>query len=68
MATETRLKTVTIQADGACEGNPGPGGWAALLRYGQHARELTGSEAATTNPEGFRDMGLQAAIASDCGG
>jgi ribonuclease HI len=35
--------------DGACRGNPGPGGWAALLLAGQHEREISGAEAATTN-------------------
>ncbi len=43
------MKKVTIYTDGACQGNPGPGGWAALLRYGQHERVLTGSAAETTN-------------------
>jgi ribonuclease HI len=41
---------VDIYTDGACSGNPGPGGWGALLRYGAHERELCGGEAtATTN-------------------
>ncbi|PXY19718.1 ribonuclease HI [Prauserella muralis] len=39
---------VEIYTDGACSGNPGPGGWGALLRYGRHERELYGSEPATT--------------------
>ena len=43
------LKSVTIHTDGACEGNPGPGGWAAVLAYGQHRREISGGELATTN-------------------
>lgn len=60
MATGTQLKSVTIHTDGACEGNPGPGGWAALLRYGQRTRELVGGEPATTNNR----MELQAAIAA----
>ena len=42
-------KTVTIYTDGACSGNPGPGGWGAILRYGEHTRELSGGEAHTTN-------------------
>lgn len=42
-------KKVTIYTDGACEGNPGPGGWAAVLLYGPHRREITGASAATTN-------------------
>jgi ribonuclease HI len=40
---------VEIFTDGACSGNPGPGGWAALLRYGDVERELSGGEPATTN-------------------
>jgi len=40
---------VEIYTDGACRGNPGPGGWGALLVSGQHRRELWGGEAATTN-------------------
>ena len=40
---------VEIYTDGACKGNPGPGGWGALLRYGEHERELFGGEAQTTN-------------------
>ncbi|MBW8808718.1 MAG: ribonuclease HI [Lysobacter sp.] len=42
-------KTVSIHTDGACLGNPGPGGWAALLRYKGHERELSGGEPDTTN-------------------
>ena len=42
-------KTVTIYTDGACSGNPGPGGWAAVLQYGDQERVLTGAEAETTN-------------------
>jgi ribonuclease HI len=53
-------KKITIYTDGACDGNPRPGGWAALLRYGAHMRELAGSEPATTNNR----MELQAAIAA----
>jgi ribonuclease HI len=40
---------VTIYTDGACSGNPGPGGWAALLRFGRHEKELSGSAKETTN-------------------
>ena len=40
---------VRIYTDGACKGNPGPGGWGALLRAGAHERELFGGERATTN-------------------
>jgi len=41
--------SVVIYTDGACKGNPGPGGWGALLRSGAHERELFGGEAHTTN-------------------
>ena len=40
---------IEIYTDGACRGNPGPGGWAATLSLGEHFRELSGAEAATTN-------------------
>jgi ribonuclease HI len=43
------LTRVDIFTDGACSGNPGPGGWAAILRSGQHEREIFGGETATTN-------------------
>ena len=43
------LKAVDIFTDGACSGNPGPGGWAAILRYGQHELEISGSMPQTTN-------------------
>ena len=49
---------VTIYTDGACKGNPGPGGWGALLRSGPHEKELFGGEAVTTNNR----MELQAVI------
>jgi ribonuclease HI len=49
---------VTIYTDGACRGNPGPGGWGALLRYGRHEREISGGEVETTNNR----MELQAAL------
>lgn len=42
-------ETIDIYTDGACKGNPGPGGWGALLRWGGRERELFGGEAATTN-------------------
>ncbi len=52
-------KIVDIWTDGACSGNPGPGGWGAVLRYGDHQKELHGGEAgATTNNR----MELMAAI------
>lgn len=43
------MKKVIIYTDGACSGNPGPGGWAALLMYGERSMELSGYEAHTTN-------------------
>lgn len=49
---------VEAYTDGACRGNPGPGGWGVLLRYGDHERELYGAEANTTNNR----MELMAAI------
>ncbi len=51
-------KVVDIFTDGACSGNPGPGGWGVLLRYDGHEKELHGGEAATTNNR----MELMAAI------
>ena len=51
-------KTVEIYTDGACSGNPGPGGWGVVLRYGEHEKELFGGEADTTNNR----MELMAAI------
>ncbi|MEP3420498.1 MAG: ribonuclease HI [Erythrobacter sp.] len=52
------MKNVEIFTDGACKGNPGPGGWGALLRKGDHEKELCGGEADTTNNR----MELKAAI------
>lgn len=49
---------VEIWTDGGCKPNPGPGGWAAILRFGAHEKELSGAEAATTNNR----MELTAAI------
>ena len=43
------MKTVSIYTDGACSGNPGPGGWGAILRYQGVEKELSGGEAMTTN-------------------
>lgn len=45
----TERPYVEIFTDGACSGNPGPGGWAALLRYNGHEKEISGGEAQTTN-------------------
>jgi ribonuclease HI len=52
------VKKVRVITDGACLGNPGPGGWAAILRYNEHKKELWGSEPHTTNNR----MELRAAI------
>jgi ribonuclease HI len=54
------VKPVTIYTDGACRGNPGPGGWGALLRYNGHEKLLKGGETPTTNNR----MELMAAIAA----
>ncbi len=51
-------KPVEIFTDGACRGNPGPGGWGALLRFGDHEKQLWGGEPSTTNNR----MELMAAI------
>jgi ribonuclease HI len=52
------MKNVTLHSDGACEGNPGSGGWATILTYQQHSREISGGIPATTNNR----MELQAAV------
>ena len=52
------MKQVVLYTDGACSGNPGPGGWGAILCYKEHKRELSGGEAETTNNR----MELTAAI------
>ena len=54
----TELPEVEIFTDGACKGNPGPGGWGAILRFGGKERELSGGESPTTNNR----MELMAAI------
>lgn len=43
------MKKVTVYTDGSCSGNPGPGGWGAVLMYGKHILELSGGEPSTTN-------------------
>ena len=43
------MKTVTLYTDGACSGNPGPGGWGAILEFMGHEKELSGGEENTTN-------------------
>lgn len=55
--TPTR-KQVQLITDGACLGNPGPGGWACILRYGEHTKEMYGAEKQTTNNR----MELKAAV------
>ena len=58
MGTFRDMSEVEIFTDGACRGNPGPGGWGVLLRYGGHEKELYGGDAETTNNR----MELMAAI------
>jgi ribonuclease HI len=58
--TAERRPSVVIYTDGACSGNPGPGGWGAILMSGTHRKELCGGEAGTTNNR----MELMAAIES----
>jgi ribonuclease HI len=55
-----KAKSVEVFTDGACSGNPGPGGWGAILRYGGHEKELKGGEPHTTNNR----MELMAAISA----
>lgn len=52
------MKKIVIHTDGGCKGNPGPGGWAAVLEYGTRLKEISGGEPATTNNR----MELRAAI------
>lgn len=52
------MKQLEIFTDGACKGNPGPGGWGAVIRYGKHEKEISGGEPDTTNNR----MELSAAI------
>lgn len=54
------MKQVTIYTDGACSGNPGPGGWGCVLMYGQHKKEMSGGEPQTTNNR----MEIQAALSA----
>ena len=46
------MKQVTIYTDGACSGNPGPGGWGAVLLYGSHRKEISGGERRLVPAEG----------------
>jgi ribonuclease HI len=56
----SRSTPVVIYTDGACSGNPGPGGWAAILTFGDRCKEISGGDAETTNNR----MELMAAIAA----
>lgn len=58
MGKELIMKKVTIYTDGACSGNPGDGGWGAILKYGKHEKEISGFQENTTNNQ----MELKAAI------
>jgi ribonuclease HI len=49
MSEDRVLKKVEVFTDGACKGNPGPGGWGAILRMGPHEKEMSGSDPQTTN-------------------
>jgi len=60
MQTQKAAGRVTIHTDGACSGNPGPGGWGAILEFGDHKKELSGGEPHTTNNR----MELMGAIAA----
>ncbi|CFX60616.1 ribonuclease HI, degrades RNA of DNA-RNA hybrids [Candidatus Filomicrobium marinum] len=57
---KTSMPSVVIYTDGACSGNPGPGGWGAILMSGEHRKELSGGEAQSTNNR----MELMAAISA----
>ena len=59
-STDDKPEKIEIFTDGACSGNPGPGGWGAILRWRDHERELSGGEVQTTNNR----MELMAAIVS----
>ncbi len=58
MQSQDSLPAVELFSDGACRGNPGPGGWAVLLRYGDHEKLLSGAASLTTNNR----MELRAAL------
>ena len=62
------MKKVRLITDGACSGNPGPGGWAAILRYNQHKKEIFGSEPHTTNNRMEMTAAIRglAALKEDC--
>ena len=52
------MKEVTIYTDGACSGNPGPGGWGTVLIYGEHKKEISGAKRETTNNEIYKNLTL----------
>lgn len=54
------MKQVEIFTDGACKGNPGPGGWGAIVRYGTHEKEISGGDPATTNNRMEMSAAIQA--------
>lgn len=57
------MKSVIVYTDGACSGNPGPGGWGAILKYGNKKKEMSGGEAETTNNR-MELMGVIAALSA----
>ena len=57
------MKTVTVYTDGACSGNPGPGGWCAILEYQGHEKMLSGGEESTTNNRMEMTAVIQALLA-----
>ena len=63
MQTDKARKEIQIFSDGACSGNPGPGGWGAILRYKEIEKELSGGEPETTNNR-MELMGVIAALES----
>ena len=54
------MKQVIVYTDGACSGNPGPGGWGAVLLYGEHRKEISGGEPRTTNNRMELTAGIEA--------
>ena len=57
------IKYVKIFTDGACKGNPGPGGWGAILNYSKHKKEICGSSTNTTNNVIFEEVKADELIA-----
>jgi ribonuclease HI len=64
VAGQATVKVVDIYTDGACSGNPGPGGWGAVLRYGAHVKELYGGDAQPTTNNRMEMMAAIAALES----